>query len=91
MIKTENMRISFSKQFAKQRDKAPCSIQKTISRKLELFIKDPHNKQFNNHVLKGKLKFYRSIDITGDWRALYRQEGDLIFFTALGTHSRLYK
>lgn len=85
------MQINFSRRFTKQRDKAQSYIQKAIDRKLELFVKDTYNKQLNNHLLRGRLKFYRSIDITGDWRAWYRIEGESVFFTALGTHSQLYE
>lgn len=91
MTKTGNMRINFSRRFTKQRDKAPSYIQKAIDRKLELFVKNPYNKKLNNHLLRGRLKFYRSIDITGDWRAWYRIEAESVFFTALGTHSQLYE
>lgn len=38
---------------------------------------------------------YRSIDVTGDWRALYREFKEenppIAFFDGLGTHSQLYK
>jgi mRNA-degrading endonuclease YafQ of YafQ-DinJ toxin-antitoxin module len=31
-----------------------------------------------------------SIDVTGDWRALYRKESERILFIDLGTHDQLY-
>ncbi|GAI64559.1 unnamed protein product, partial [marine sediment metagenome] len=35
---------------------------------------------------------YRSINITGDWRALYsKPDKDIIIFEALGIHSQLYR
>lgn len=47
-------------------------------------------------ALTGKLAPYRSINITGDWRALYSEdvddEGNKTFiFEALGAHSQLYR
>ena len=85
------MQINFTKRFAKQRDKAPTKIQKSLNTKLELFIMDPFNGQLDNHPLKGRLKPYRSIDITGDWRAWYVEVDDVAWFDVLGTHSQLYR
>lgn len=85
------MQINFTREFAKQKDKASIKVQKALNSKLQLFIKNPYNRILNNHSLKGKLKLYRSIDITGDWRAWYKNEGEIIWFVAIGTHSQLYR
>jgi len=46
----------------------------------------------NNHALTGQWAGYRSINITGDYRAVYRlAEEDIAYFVALDTHSKLYK
>ena len=84
------MQINFTKKFAKQRDKAPVKIQKTIDNRLKLFIKDPFSRLLNNHQLTGNFKKYHSINITGDWRAWYSTRGAIIFFEVVGTHSQLY-
>jgi len=43
--------------------------------------------------LTGKYKGFRSINITGDWRAVFRElkSGEIVYFDLLGTHSKLYK
>ena len=33
---------------------------------------------------------FRSIDVTEDWRALYRTEQERIIFVEIGTHEQLY-
>jgi addiction module RelE/StbE family toxin len=83
-------RIDFSKRFDKQLKKAPLSVKRAFRRRLELFLKDPNHSLLNNHALRGRLKGYRSLNITGNWRAIFRiyHKGNLIFFDALGTHSK---
>ncbi len=89
------MRVKLSKSFTKQYDKADTKIRKAFDKNSLLFLKDPFNSQLRNHPLKGSFKGLRSINVTGDWRALYREiisDGDTyIIFEFLGTHSQLYK
>jgi mRNA-degrading endonuclease YafQ of YafQ-DinJ toxin-antitoxin module len=40
--------------------------------------------------LTGKYAGFCSIDVTEDWRALYREEKERIMFADLGTHEELY-
>jgi addiction module RelE/StbE family toxin len=54
---------------------------------LELFVEDPN---LRNSALKAKFAGLRSIDITDDWRALYRWEDQRIIFVRIGTHDELY-
>lgn len=84
-------RIDFSKRFDKQLKKSPLEIKISFKQRLAIFSKNPLNTKLNNHSLTGKLREYRSINITGDWRALYSQKNDLVIFEMLGTHSQLYK
>ena len=88
-------RIDFSIQFLKQHKKAPIKIKEAWIRRLETFNKDPLNPQLKNHSLKGRLLGYRSINITGDWRAIYMEyegkESTIIVFELLGTHNQLYR
>lgn len=87
-------RIDFSNAFLKQYKKAPSKIRQAWIKKLEIFKKDSLHPQLKNHLLKGKLLGYRSINITGDWRAIYTEQeekgGIIIVFQLLGTHSQLY-
>lgn len=89
------MKVKFSRSFSKQYNKAPSKIKSSFEKKLRLFLNNPLHPQLNNHPLTGKLAGYRSINITGDWRAIYSQINErgnpVVIFEALGTHSQLYK
>ncbi|MFH1192383.1 MAG: hypothetical protein V1655_02815 [bacterium] len=45
----------------------------------------------NNHPLSGKLNGLRSINVSGDCRAIFEEKLEDIIFIAIGTHSQLYK
>jgi len=87
------LKVKFSKKFSKQYNKAPAKIRKSFDKRLRLFLQDKFDSQLNNHQLIGKLKGHRSINISGDWRAVFREfnAGDLIYFDLLGAHNQLYK
>jgi addiction module RelE/StbE family toxin len=87
------MEVKFSKKFSKLYDKAPKKIQIAFDAKLELFLKNKFHPLLNNHTLTGKYRNCRSINITGNWRAIFREfdSGELIYFEVIGTHSQLYR
>jgi addiction module RelE/StbE family toxin len=85
------MKIVYEKNFIKDFEKAPLKIQKAFIDRLELFLRDKRDPILHDHSLKGTLKNYRSINITGDWRAIYREfPQEVVFFIILATHSELY-
>jgi addiction module RelE/StbE family toxin len=85
------MKIAFHKNFNKQFDKLPAKIKNKVREKIKLFMIDPFNRRLNNHPLKGKYFNYRSINIGGDFRAIYKylDETECVF-VALGAHNQLY-
>lgn len=87
-------KINYSRKFDKQLRKAPLEIKIAFRNRLSLFLENPQHSQLNNHKLTGKYLSYRSINITGDWRAIYSEienrENEIVF-EAIGTHSQLYK
>jgi addiction module RelE/StbE family toxin len=86
------MQIEYSKKLIKEFVKCPVNVKTNFKARLKIFINDQYYPIFNNHPLIGKLKNYRSINITGDWRAIFEEldEGKIIYFVAIGTHSQLY-
>jgi len=85
------MRIDFSRKFDKQLRKSPLKIRKKFSKIFIFFKNNPQDRRLRNHALKGRYSGCRSIDITGDWRAVYQEiEEKFYYFIALGTHSQLY-
>lgn len=85
------MKIKYARKFKKQYVKASKKIRQAFKNRRNLFLKNSQDPILNNHRLKGRLQDYRSIDVTGDWRALYSQHNSHIIFEALGTHSQLYR
>ena len=83
--------IVLNRQFQKLISRSPHKIQLQFKNRLELFLENDHHPLLNNHRLTGKLKEYYSINVTGDWRALYSIQDDTIVFEVIGTHSQLYK
>jgi addiction module RelE/StbE family toxin len=86
----QNKRIEFSPFFQKLLARAPSNIKQAIQDALDLFEENPNSPALRNHALTGKYQDFRSIDVTEDWRALYREEPDRFFFSDLGTHEELY-
>jgi addiction module RelE/StbE family toxin len=84
------MDISYSKAFIKQTKKLSPEIRNKLLEKVAVFSRNPLYPTLRNHALKGKYKGYRSIDITGDVRALYLQRSSEAIFDVVGTHSQLY-
>lgn len=88
-----NVDIVFHRSFRKSLRKQPKKIQIRFAERLELFEIDPFHPTLDNHALIGKWKGYRSIDVTGDVRAIfvtYVEIDGVIVFIDIGTHSQLY-
>ena len=86
------MIIDLHKSFKKQLEKMTPKQRSAVKEKLGLFLFDPFHSRLNNHALKGKLLNYRSINITGDLRAIYKlsDDGQVAVFAMLGNHNQLY-
>jgi addiction module RelE/StbE family toxin len=85
------MIAKFSPVFRRRIKKVSKDVKSRFKIRLNLFLEDPFNQLLNNHQLAGKYLGYRSINITGDWRAVYRLiDEDTAYFTEIGTHSKLY-
>jgi len=87
------MKVKYSPSFLTTVKKANVRIRKSLKERIDLFSKDPHNPQLNNHPLRDKYQGYRSIDITSNWRAIYEEalvgSEAVAYFIALGTHKEL--
>lgn len=84
------MKAGYSKQFLRQYTKLSPRIRQKVDERILLWQKDPFNARLRDHQLKGAYKQYRSIDVTGDYRALYLTQNDTAIFDKVGTHSQLY-
>ena len=88
---SQNKRIEYSPVFTKLITNAPTKIKIAFREARDLFAENPNHPALRNHPLTGKYQDFRSIDITENWRALYREEAERIMFSDLGTHEELYR
>ncbi|MBI3442983.1 MAG: type II toxin-antitoxin system mRNA interferase toxin, RelE/StbE family [Candidatus Sungbacteria bacterium] len=85
------MNFTFHRQFRKHLEKLNHKQRQRVRERLHIFLDNPFHSALNNHALKGKYLDYRSINITGDLRAIYKSVSeDECIFVALDTHSNLY-
>ena len=77
--------------FLKKFKKLPPKIKDKFSERLELFIANSTDAILNNHSVERAFPDCRSINITGDYRAVYKVDGDTAIFITIGTHPELYK
>ena len=89
------LRIEFSPSFNRKLKQLPPVIITSLDETLELFWENPNHKQLRRHFLKGKFSRYQSIDVTDDYRAIFREEKTKITITIkfhlIGTHKDLYR
>lgn len=85
------MEIELHRKFKKKLYKIPPKIQEQFLEKVEIFIQDKYNETLENHSVDPTFPGCRSINITGDYRAIFSEDGDIITFVAIGTHAQLYK
>ena len=83
--------FSFCKSFEKQYKKLNQKSKNKFKERLNLLLEDEFNPILNNHSLNGKYEGYRSININGDMRAIYKVNADNIIFTIIDNHNNLYK
>ncbi len=86
------MKIDYHKKFVKVFKKLPHKIKSRFYDRLRLFEKNQFDPILGNHSVDPIYPGWRSIDITGDYRALFDPKGDdMVIFMKIGTHSELYR
>jgi len=86
------MKIQFHRNFGKQYKKLKKKEQDKFKQRIKVLLRDEFNPILNNHPLRGRYKGYRSINVAGDLRAVYkRMSRDRAFFITIDSHSNLYK
>lgn len=76
--------------FLKKFKRLPPKIKDRFGERLELFLEKPTDSALNNHAVEKAFPDCRSINITGDYRAIFKIEGGTAIFITIGTHSELY-
>lgn len=82
------MIVKYSRSFIAKLKKADVRIRKSFKQRIDIFLRNPHDLQLNNHSLRDEWEGY-------DWRAIYEEvqigeEEPFAYFTSFGTHSQLY-
>mgnify|MGYP001562235093 FL=1 len=85
------MQYSSSKKFDKRFAKLTQKIREQFIESVKIFQQNPFDPKLNNHSVHYPYDGCRSINITGDVRAIYEPKGYLAFFIRIGSHSELYK
>ena len=81
------LRPSFSKNYKKLTAK----LKSKFKERRDLFLVNTFHPLLSNHELHGEYEGCRSINITGDYRAIYFTKGNMVIFIRIGTHSELFK
>lgn len=85
------MRVNFHRRFDKSYRRCSGKIRAQFKKRLKLFLGDPYNSTLENHALHGEWRDFRSITITGNYRALYHHINDeTVEFFIIDTHGNLY-
>ena len=89
------MKVKKVKKFIKSYNKLSYKIRLKFDEKLIIFMENPFLESLNNHSLKGDFLWFRSINITWDYRAIFREypnwKYEFVDFIDIWTHSQLYK
>lgn len=85
------MQFFFKGKFDHSYEKLHPKVKERFKERRELFSREPNCKILNLHKLSGKYEGMWSINITGDYRAIFdKQENGLIVFVDIDTHSKLF-
>ena len=84
------MEIKFHKNFKKRFKKIPPKIQEQFYERLDLFLQDKFDKMLNNHSVDSAFPDCRSINVSGDYRAIFKDQKETVIFITIGTHAELY-
>lgn len=84
------MRFTTHRVYEKQSKKLTQEIRDKMQARIALLHADALHPLLNNHKLHHPWDGYSSINITGDWRLIYKKLGsDSYYLRAVGTHHQL--
>ena len=84
------MIIVYHRHSKKSYKKLSPKVKEKLEERLRLFSKDEFDPILNNHALKGKFLGYRSINVTGNVRAIFKRDAQSALFVAIDSHNNLY-
>jgi len=85
------MELTRSKRFQREYEKLSQRVQRRVDARFLLFMRDPFDRVLENHQLTGPYSGSRSINLSGDLRAIYVESyPDAFHFLEIGRHRELY-
>ena len=86
------MKIELHRKFLKAYAKHPEKIKEKFKERRNLFIEDMFHPLLDNHSLNGEYEGCRSINITGNIRAIFyiKPDSNCVFIN-IGSHPELYE
>lgn len=89
------MKIKLLKKFKKSYKKLSEKTHNKFKNKIKIFQNNPLEESLNNHKLSWNWKWFSSINITWDIRAIFREiwewKYEFVEFENIWSHSELYK
>lgn len=83
--------IFLHKHFEKKYSKLSQKIKKAFKERRDLFLENAYDPILGIHALHGERKGYKSFNVTGDIRVVYKESPkDVFLFADIGTHGELY-
>jgi len=84
------MKVELHRLFLKKFKRLPKKIRLQFIERKNLFIENPQHQLLNNHSVEKRFPGCRSINVTGDYRAIFEEQVGGVLFVNIGTHSELY-
>ncbi len=84
------MTILLHAKFEKKFDTLSQKVQDKFFDRVALFRENPFHPILHNHSVDHAYPGWRSINVTGDYRALFEEHKGGIVFMKIGTHPELY-
>jgi addiction module RelE/StbE family toxin len=85
------MQFDTHRQFERQYKKISATIREKLWERLEMLEVDSSHPLLHDHKLNPPFEGYRSINITGDYRLVYKKlAADTYYLRAVGTHHQLF-
>ena len=85
------MQFPTHREFERQSKKLSQVIREKMWQRIALMVTEEFHSILYNHKLNPPYEGYRSINITGDYRLIYKKLGpDTYYLRAVGTHHQLF-
>lgn len=85
------MLIRYKKHFEKEFKNLDAKTKTAFIQRLEIFQRNKFHPFLRNHSVDTAFPNCRSISISGDLRAIFHEDGEIVTFIHISTHAQLYE